>query len=474
MTLTAQQVSATVRARLCNLDPPSRPATCTSLHRACFDEEQIVLHGPNAMADAAAATVVLARSPNLYDVKKPGHFTGVHRMLQLAAPGRPYTYVPLAVSASRALRSLQPSTNRSVFEVDAVQPEAPASFSDATALAFVTTWANAWQETFHRAVIQVFEEWCRVGGEHGAEEHNVAGRRDMVVVPTAYAPCGRPPCAGDDSRLWLRPFSEVPVWPMSLTPQPEPLQQAVFGNRPCNDTCFGNYRALSAAYFAARPRQCFERVRLCDFSRTRPARPWATVQAVLARHTLRPPDPLRLARAMLGHGSVTLQVTIVLRARRRRLSNLDDLLAACARWGGQGGLGRDRVRVSCVAESFAPGLVAMAPAIRRTDVLVGPHGADLVNGLGLHAGASVVEVLPVHKGGCPCGVFQGLFAMERRVFHYTASSSNASYATSRARGLAGTFHSDLVLPPAVLEAALSHVLDVGGALSAYKFRNFAY
>ena len=41
-----------------------------------------------------------------------------------------------------------------------------------------------------------------------------------------------------------------------------------------------------------------------------------------------------------------------------------------------------------------------------TDVLIGPHGADLVNALGLHAGASVLEVLPVHKGGCPCGVFQ--------------------------------------------------------------------
>ena len=51
---------------------------------------------------------------------------------------------------------------------------------------------------------------------------------------------------------------------------------------------------------------------------------------------------------------------------------------------------------------------------------------------------------------------------------------HASYATSRERGLAGTFHSDLVLPPAVLEAALSHVLRVGGELSAYRFRSFAY
>ena len=74
----------------------------------------------------------------------------------------------------------------------------------------------------------------------------------------------------------------------------------------------------------------------------------------------------------------------------------------------------------------------------------------------------------------PSPNLQNLFAMERRVFHYTASSNNASYATSRERGLAGTFHSDLLLPPAVLEAALSHVLRVGGELSAYRFRSFAY
>ena len=69
---------------------------------------------------------------------------------------------------------------------------------------------------------------------------------------------------------------------------------------------------------------------------------------------------------MLGQGSRTLQVTFVLRARRRRLTNLDELLAACARWGEGRRAGREHVRVSCAAESFAPGLVAMAPAIRRT------------------------------------------------------------------------------------------------------------
>ena len=153
--MSEQEVAAVTRSRLCHLDQPSRPAPCALLHRACFHEEQIVLYGPDARAEAAAAAQVLSRAPNLYDVKKPGHFADVHRMLQLAAPGTPYAYVPLAVCASRAMRSLRPSSNRSVFEVHAVQPEAPASFSDATALAFVTTWANAWQETFHRAVSQV-------------------------------------------------------------------------------------------------------------------------------------------------------------------------------------------------------------------------------------------------------------------------------------------------------------------------------
>ena len=112
-----------------------------------------------------------------------------------------------------------------------------------------------------------------------------------------------------------------------------------------------------------------------------------------------------------------------------------------------------RLRVACVAVSFRAGLVASAPAIRRTDVLVGPHGADMTNALGMHAGASVLEVIPVHTRGCPCDKFRQVFGMEpRTLHHYTAQSRNASYATSTTRPLAGTYNSDLYLPPAVLEA----------------------
>ena len=36
----------------------------------------------------------------------------------------------------------------------AVAPTGP------SALAFFTSWSNYWQETFGRAVVQVFEHWC--------------------------------------------------------------------------------------------------------------------------------------------------------------------------------------------------------------------------------------------------------------------------------------------------------------------------
>ena len=81
----------------------------------------------------------------------------------------------------------------------------------------------------------------------------------------------------------------------------------------------------------------------------------------------------------------------------------------------------------------------------------------------------------MHTRGCPCDKFRQVFGMEpRTLHHYTAQSRNASYATSTTRPLAGTYNSDLHLPPAVLEAALQHVVDVGGDPARYRFRTFEY
>lgn len=57
--------------------------------------------------------------------------------------------------------------------------------------------------------------------------------------------------------------------------------------------------------------------------------------------------------------------------------------------------------------------------LRRTNVLIGPHGADMTNAFALHAGTSVVELLPPIRNGCPCTMYQRMFAAEPQVFHYT-------------------------------------------------------
>ena len=383
-------------------------------------------------------------------------------MVQIAEPGRPYEYVPLAVKARTARRAIG-NNNKSRYLARSVQPATPAPSeftNDSIALVFVTTWSNAWQETYDRATMQVFEQWCRAAPE------------DLVVIPAAFGNTAANATV-DDADLWLRPFSAQQVLSMSLVPKPEPLQQALFGNKRCDPTsCFALYLEQSAAYFRAVGRRCFERAKLCQFAYAPLGRPWSAMQAILAYHTT-PPDAHHLTPTLLAHPAAhTLFVTFVRRDTRRRLSNLDELLAACERWSPAEGTGA-RLRVACVAVSFRSGLVASAPAIRRTDVLVGPHGAEMVNAFGMHAGASVLEVMPVHRRVYPCDKFKHDFAMEpRALHHYTAQSRNASYATSTTRPHAGTYNSDLYLPPAVLEAALQHVIDVGGDPARYRFRTF--
>ena len=73
-----------------------------------------------------------------------------------------------------------------------------------------------------------------------------------------------------------------------------------------------------------------------------------------------------------------------------------------------------------------------------------------------------------------CHKFRSVYGMEHKVLHYEATSNNASYATSTARGVRGTYNSDLVLPPTVLEKALRVVHDVQGNPSRYRFRTFWY
>ena len=109
-------------------------------------------------------------------------------------------------------------------------------------------------------------------------------------------------------------------------------------------------------------------------------------------------------------------------ASKAFVTNLDELLAACERWTPAEGTAA-RLRVACVAVSFRSGLVASAPAIRRTDVLVGPHGADMTNALGMHAGASVLELVPLAQ--VPRGIEPLAMAAFARSSHTRSGASAA-------------------------------------------------
>ena len=82
------------------------------------------------------------------------------------------------------------------------------------------------------------------------------------------------------------------------------------------------------------------------------------------------------------------------------------------------------VRVRCVSHNFGVGLVASLPVIADSDVMVTPHGADMVNAFpfALHGGSSVLEVMPVHRAGCPCQMYKELLSSEGggppAVLHY--------------------------------------------------------
>jgi len=221
-------------------------------------------------------------------------------------------------------------------------------------------------------------------------------------------------------------------------------------------------------------------------------RPWSLMQLLAAHHAGPAPASLSPHMHMLscyasaednsgteigGGGEDTwhgqqpcLRVVYIRRLGRRRLRNIAEHVAACNEW-------RPRLpntpRALCVAHSFDGGLKANLPLLRRTDVLIGPHGADMTNAFALHAGASVVELLPPIRKGCPCTMYQQMFAAEPRVFHYTASTTNKSHAIHTGPAtIRRTYSSDFLVPVSVTERILEHIVRVGGREENFRTADF--
>ena len=140
------------------------------------------------------------------------------------------------------------------------------------------------------------------------------------------------------------------------------------------------------------------------------------------------------AAASSGEFVPHLRVLLLNRTRTkfsRSLANLHQLLDRCT-------AARPREwpmgwRVSCAAHEFGAGsLAADVHAARSADVLVGTHGAGLVNAFFMRDGAVLVEARPYRfEGTWPDRYFRALTALEQRIFYLQVSAASAALSIPR-------------------------------------------
>ena len=154
--------------------------------------------------------------------------------------------------------------------------------------------------------------------------------------------------------------------------------------------------------------RCYRRLAVCKLAsfvfdqvtfqqrRQEPSwRPWSAMQVIVAgtpglrdearqlAALWRRPQLLRPSGA--GRSANVLNVVFIKRTGRRKLANAAHLARVVD---GSECLG---VRLAASLYTFGAGFAHDARGMREADVLVGSHGADLLNGLFMHAGASLIE-----------------------------------------------------------------------------------
>ena len=351
------------------------------------------------------------------------------------------------------------------------------SFSADPAIAFFTSWSNSFTEIFSRAVIRLFELWCML------HAHGELDRERLHLLPAMWGSDWGP----DYARYWLSPFSTLPVEPMAATP-PRELVKLIWRAQASAEQ-WKRYANLSATKFASRtgPR-CYQKAFVCDFTGMpwgHTLHPWSSVQMIAAHHggerqlanTRRVGIPRMRACSRRGGGggggkggggghaaaeaatadaaavapegrllssssssssapsagrACPLHIVFADRKGRRKLSNIKELVELCSQWRPStvpSPLSHLSTPVNCTMHNFGEGLIASLPTLWRADVLVVSHGADVINGFAMHAGASIIEVMPVHQAGCPCDMYRRMYTYQGpTVLHYQMVSTNDSRA----------------------------------------------
>lgn len=449
-------------------------ARCVNVSSACFEAEQIILHGEHAQNDLSRLAERFLNHTTNAPQTVYTRLRGLMRPTALVADPtlHEYSYLPLAVGAVHALAS---ASKESWLWTHRPLPTPTFEVTEEPVLAFFSTWVDSAGETWTRSLPFIHEV-----------ARQSRGGKLRRLVPAMLPDYLRPlfePFADSIEPLALWPSDDDPMKPRTW------LSNQLFNLRVTRDR-FNRYRLQSQQMFASREHgRCFKRALVCDlFSGKEPGRrgpmatqlvkPWLTMQAILAYHGLQSDSHAHLQRLRacdvpgrssappIPHARPECPLRVIFEHRvQRRLLNLDGLLDACNRWSPRTPAGGASVAVQCEVRSFYGGLSrknngrSKPVLLTDADVLVTPHGSGMINALQMHAGASLIEVLPVYTYNCPCTGLAKVLASEPRIRHYQLSTGNSSFSVGRWPRRWPSYHNDLILPWAALRSVLQAVVD---------------
>ena len=468
----AARVAAHQRANV------STSTTCASTVDACVVGERLVLWGHGREAEARA--LALALNPKLHDYVWAGQKMSIATRGTISAVDQqPARFCPYNATLNSRKDICEPDKWPGVPPSSWINIDAQATANAVktgrqaakhSALLFFPVYPQNFAESFGNNAVSLYELYSA----GWASQEN-----ELLPAASWWPGCtGGPESDGEilggaPCDIWYQPFSAGPL------------------------------TTLQRMGFASETR-CFREVTLCHLGSlvfdqnygagvgNVPRRPWEAMQYIAentAELQLRGEAKARAATwrtpalflPRTGVANHAIQVRVVVRKGRRKLLNAHQLAGALNGWATHAGLMRG-VPVNASTCSFAgEGFAANVRTARETDVLFGMHGADLVNGLFMHAGATVVEVRGFawydNGRGLWPGWFARVFALDAQILHYAlqASLSDTVGAAEVQRRkpdspISGhaTWNMDVRVPVAMARKLLHTVAQVNGDAMAYR------